>query len=60
LNNEGVTVDVKNLSTEEQAAASKAKKGKGFWVPVTIIAGAATAVVLYLTFRDDEAQISLN
>lgn len=60
LNNDGVTVHVKNLSTEEQAASSKAKKGAGFWVPVAIIAGAAAGVVLFLVFRgDDEGQISL-
>jgi translation initiation factor 6 (eIF-6) len=55
LNNEGVTVDVKNLETEEQAASSKAKKGAGFWVPVAILAGAVGAAILFVTLnRDDD------
>lgn len=55
LNNEGVTVDVKNLETEEQAASSKAKKGAGFWVPVAILVGAVGAAILFVTLnRDDD------
>lgn len=55
LNNEGVTVDVKNLETEEQAASSKAKKGAGFWVPVAILAGAVGAAILFVTLnRNDD------
>lgn len=55
LNNEGVTVDVKNLGAEDQAAASKAKKGPSFWVPVAILAGAVGAAILFVTLnRNDD------
>jgi hypothetical protein len=55
LNNEGVTVDVKGLETEDQAASSKAKKGAGFWVPVAILAGAVGAAILFVTLnRNDD------
>jgi translation initiation factor 6 (eIF-6) len=54
LNNEGVTVDVKNLDKEDQSS-SAAKKGAGFWVPVAILAGAVGAAILFVTLnRDDD------
>ena len=55
LNNEGVTVDVKGIETEDQAASKQSKKGAGFWVPVAILAGAVGAAILFVTLnRNDD------
>jgi len=56
LNNEGVTVNVKNLDSAKSSAA--AKKGAGFWVPVAILAGAVGAAILFVTLNRDEDSTS--
>jgi hypothetical protein len=55
LNNEGVSVNVKNLDSADKSSSSAAKKGAGFWVPVAILAGAVGAAILFVTLnRDDD------